>query len=181
MIAVLLAEGFEEIEALTPVDLLRRAGLTVQTVSIGTELTVRGSHGIEVTADGLISQLNQEELTAIVLPGGMPGTKHLEASAAVQKLIDHAVAQNLVIGAICAAPSILGHKGLLRGKQAICFPGFEEALDGAVIPVGATVVADGCIVTAKGMGVATEFGLVLVEKLASREKAESLHRSIQCP
>ena len=178
MIYVCLADGFEEIEALTPVDLLRRAGKTVITVGIG-DRAVTGSHGIPVLADIDDAQIATDGLEAVILPGGMPGTLHLEQSAAVQRLLDYAVAHDLLIGAICAAPSILGHKGLLRGKRATCFPGFEEQLDGATV-CGDAVVTDGRIVTACGAGAAVDFGLRLVGELVSEEQARALRAGIQC-
>ncbi len=179
MIYVFLADGFEEIEALAPVDILRRAGLTVQTVGV-TGKIVTGAHGIPVTADISVDEVQlNADLQAVVLPGGMPGTTNLETDAAVQKALDYANAQNLFICAICAAPSVLGHKGLLRGKTAVCFPGFEAALTGAAIS-DAPVCRDGQIITAKGMGVATEFGLKIAAALTSEETAESIRVSIQC-
>ena len=141
MIAVFLANGFEEIEALAAVDLLRRAGLDVVTVGVGTNKPV-GAHNIPVTADITEEQLDFAALTAVVLPGGMPGTLNLEKSAVVQKALSVVAEKQLPIGAICAAPSILGHAGLLRGLHATCYPGFEEALNGAEYEEGG-VVTDG--------------------------------------
>ncbi len=179
MVYVFLAQGFEEMEAVAPIDLLRRAGCDVQTVAVGSSRTVVGSHGIPMTADITTAEVKTDSLEAVILPGGMPGTLHLEADATVQAMIDTAVSRQLVIGAICAAPSILGHKGLLDGKKAVCFPGFEHALRGAQV-VSSTVVTDGRFVTAKGAGAATEFGLALVNLLVSPEKARELREGIQC-
>ena len=156
MIYVFLAEGFEEVEALAPVDLLRRAKKEVQTVGV-TGKVVTSSHGVPVTAD-----LTQEELSLngnvemIVLPGGMPGTLNEEASEVVQNAIAFCAANDRYIGAICAAPSILGHLGLLQGKTAVCYTGFEKDLKGAAIGADG-VVTDGKIITARGAGVALEF------------------------
>ncbi len=179
VIYVMLAQGFEEMEAIAPIDLLRRAGCEVKTVAIDETLTVTGAHGITVTADLPASEAVTDSLEALVLPGGMPGTRHLEASETVQRLIDYAVANDLVIGAICAAPSILGHRGLLEGKRAVCYPGFENELHGAIVE-NASVVTDGHMITAKGAGVADAFGLALVHVLVSEETANRLREGIQC-
>ena len=170
MIYVFLADGFEEIEALAPVDLLRRAGVSVQTVGI-TGKTVTGSHNISVTADILPEEVVlNEAVQAVVLPGGMPGAKNLDADETVSRAIAFAAEKGKLLCAICAAPFLLGKRGLLQGKTAICFPGFEADLTGAEISEQ-SVCRDGNIITAKGMGVATEFGLKIVEAL-SDEKTE---------
>ncbi len=179
MIYVFLAEGFEEMEAIAPIDLLRRAGCDVKTVAVGGALVVRGAHGIAVTADMLEADVTTASLEAVVLPGGMPGTLNLEASETVQKTIGYAYDHGLVLGAICAAPSVLGHRGFLNGKCAVCYPGFENALEGANVKQD-SVVTDGNIVTAKGAGVADAFGLALVAALVSKEKADELREVIQC-
>lgn len=178
MIYVFLAPGFEEIEALAVVDVLRRAELHVVTVGVGEDFVI-GSHQIPVAADIYERDLVLDEnVQAIVLPGGMPGTLNLEKSPVVQKAIDWSVEKNRLICAICAAPSILGHKGLLDGKNAICFPGFENELTGASLSKD-FVVCDGNIITAKGMGSAVEFGLKIAEKLASAEKVKKIRASLQ--
>ena len=179
MIYVMLAEGFEEMEAIAPIDLLRRAGCDVQTVAVGESTAVKGAHGIVVTADRLERDVTTDGLEAVILPGGMPGTLNLEANETVQKLIDFAFENSLILGAICAAPSILGHRGFLRGKRAVCYPGFEDALDGALVE-SASVVTDGTIITAKGAGVADQFGLALVAALVNEETANTLREGIQC-
>jgi 4-methyl-5(b-hydroxyethyl)-thiazole monophosphate biosynthesis len=179
MIYVFLAEGFEEVEALTPVDLLRRCELEVKTVGIKSQI-IRGSHGIPVVCDIEENEIVlDDKLQMIVLPGGMPGTLNLEKSPKVQEAIDYCVKNNIYIGAICAAPSILGHKGLLNGKEAICFPGFEAQLTGAKIS-NDVVCKDDKIITAKGAGVAIEFSLKLVETLISKQRADKLKGSLQC-
>lgn len=178
MISVFLAQGFEEIEALSVVDVLRRAHLSVEMVGIGGRC-VRGAHGIEVTADIIDQEWNAEGLEAVVLPGGMPGTLHLEQSEVVQKAIDTAVQRKLPLCAICAAPSILGHKGLLDGKRAVCFPGFEKDLTGAKIETD-PVVEDGGIITARGAGVAMAFALRIAAALTSPEKAAEIGDAMQC-
>ena len=178
MIYVFLAPGFEEIEALAVVDVLRRAELEVLTVGVGEDFVI-GSHQIPVACD--ISEKNlilDEKVEAIVLPGGMPGTLNLEKSETVQKAIDWATKNNKLVCAICAAPSILGHKGLLDGKNATCFPGFEDELFGAEISKD-YVVKDGNIITARGMGSAIEFGLQIAEVLTSTDNAQKIRASLQ--
>ena len=178
MIYVFLAPGFEEIEALAVVDVLRRAELDVLTVGVGEDFVI-GSHQIPVACD--IAEKNlilDEKVEAIVLPGGMPGTLNLEKSETVQKAIDWAIENNKLVCAICAAPSILGHKGILDGKNATCFPGFEDELFGAEISKD-YVVKDGNIITARGMGSAIEFGLQIAEVLTSKENAQKIRASLQ--
>lgn len=177
-IAVFLAMGFEEIEALTTVDILRRAELQVETVGVGGPV-VRGAHGVSVLADVTDEQWSVDGLSAVVLPGGMPGTLNLERSPVVQGALDVAQQRGLWIGAICAAPSILGHRGLLEGRTAVCFPGFEGELKGARLD-DRPVVRDGRIITGRGAGVAVDFALCLAEQLASPETAEKIRAGMQC-
>jgi 4-methyl-5(b-hydroxyethyl)-thiazole monophosphate biosynthesis len=179
MVYVFFADGFEEVEAITPVDLLRRAGVAVTTVGV-TGKVVTGSHGIPITTDVTQDALSGfADAEMIVLPGGMPGTRNEEASAVVQSAIDFCAASGRFLAAICAAPSILGHKGLLAGKQAVCYTGFESQLTGAQI--GTTgVVTDGNIITARGAGVAVAFGLALVAALCGDQKAAEIRSSILC-
>lgn len=173
MIYVFLADGFEETEAVTPIDMLRRSGKKVVTVGVGDNI-VTGSHGIPVVTDTIAQEAPlSDELEMIVLPGGMPGTLNLEKSEYVQKAIDFCVENGKYIGAICAAPSILGHKGLLDGKKAVCYTGFETQLTGAVIGEG-NVAEDGIFITSKGAGTAMNFALKLVEKAVS--PAESIRQ-----
>lgn len=177
MIYCFLANGFEEMEAISPVDILRRAGFDVLTVGIGNDV-ITGSHGISIFTDIVETEVDMnQDLQMIILPGGMPGTLNLERNIVVQEMIDYCVKNDLFIAAICAAPSILGHRDLLTGKKAICFPGFEEQLTGAVIS-DEFVVRDGNIITAKGAGVAQEFGLKLVEVLRSKDAADMLEKSL---
>jgi len=177
-IAVFLAPGFEEIEALAAVDVLRRAELTVETVGVGGRV-VTGSHGIPVVADTEAADWSAEGLSAVVLPGGMPGTLNLEKSPVVQGAIDTALRERLWICAICAAPSILGHRGLLDGRRAVCFPGFESELRGVVLS-DEPVVVDGPFITARGAGVAVDFGLRIVAELISPARADKLRAAMQC-
>ena len=178
MVYMFLANGFEEIEALCPLDLLRRAGVEVKTVAVGVEdLHVTGSHGITVVADMDERDFTDAAPEMVILPGGMPGTTNLMASSTVDTAIETALKGDAWICAICAAPMILGEKGLLRGKRAICFPGFEEHLRGATV-AAERVVRDGKVITAAGMGVALDFGLALVAALHGKEAALQLRRAV---
>lgn len=177
MVYVFLADGFEEMEAIAPIDLLRRAGIKATTVGV-TGKIVMGAHGIPVTADITEKELADiSDAEMIVLPGGMPGTLNEEKSETVQSAIDHCMKNNIPIGAICAAPSILGHKGILDGKKAVCYPGFESELLGAEVSCEG-VVTDGNITTARGAGVAAEFGLELVRVLCGEEKSRQIRAAI---
>ncbi len=176
MIYLFLANGFEEIEALCPLDLLRRAGLAVTTVGIGGDM-ICGAHGITVAADIPEGMYADSAPDMLILPGGMPGAKHLDESRVVDTALKAAARSGSFIAAICAAPMVLGHRDLLVGKEATCYPGFEEHLAGATISKD-RVVRDGKIITAAGMGVALEFGLALVEALKGREAANELRRAV---
>ncbi len=179
MIAVLFAEGFEEVEALAPVDLLRRAGLSVVMAGVG-GIEITGSHGITVKMDQEAEKIDPAELEALVLPGGLPGTLNLEKSQVVQGLLEHCAANGKVIGAICAAPSVLAHKGLLKNREATAFPNFQKDLqEGGAVLSESFVCEDSNFITGRGMGVATQFGLKLVERLVSPEKAAEIQASIQ--
>ncbi|WP_177920315.1 DJ-1 family glyoxalase III [uncultured Eubacterium sp.] len=177
MVYVFLADGFEIIEALAPVDMLRRAKIDVKTVGVSSEI-VTSSCGVGVKCDMTIDEFDFYDVEAVVLPGGMPGTLNLENSSAVQKVIDNANNTNAFICAICAAPSILGHKGLLSGKKAVCFPGFENSLEGSE-QCREYVVTDGKFITAKGAGVCIDFGLEIVKQLRNEELANEIRKSIQ--
>ena len=175
MVYMFLATGFEEVEALAPLDLLRRAGVEIKTVGVGAK-TIVGAHSIPVVADMTDAEFSDVAPEMVILPGGMPGTLNLDASEVVHRAIKSAVNANAHLAAICAAPMILGKLGLLSGREAICYPGFEEHLEGAKIS-SKTVVNDQKITTAKGMGVAVEFGLKLVEILKGKDIAEQLRAS----
>lgn len=178
MICVFLANGFEEIEALAPVDFLLRAGIEVKTVGVSGKMC-KGAHGISVEADILPQDVVLDEsVQGIILPGGMPGAENLNNSTDVQKAIDYCSENNRIIGAICAAPFILGRKGLLKGKNATCFPGFEDELKGARL-VEDGVIIDGNIVTARGAGVAWEFGAAICSIITGEEKSLQILRGIQ--
>ena len=178
MIYMFLADGFEEVEALCPLDLLRRAGLEVTTVAVGGKETVTGSHGIVVHADIPDVMYRDSAPDMIILPGGMPGSTHLDESRVVDSALKVASKKGAYLCAICAAPLVLGKRGYLEGKRAICYPGFEEYLKGATVSYTESVVRDGNIITAKGMGVALDFGLELVRVMKDGETADRIKASI---
>ncbi len=177
MITVLLADGFEEIEALTPVDFFRRAGLDVKTVGITNKIAV-GSHGIPVICDLTPDEVELDKVSLAVFPGGMPGALNLDASPFTDEVIDAVTKNSGRLAAICAAPLVFGRRGLLSGKKAVCYPGFENELIGAEISKDESVVTDGNITTAKGMGVSIDFAKELVSLVCGEEKANSLSYAI---
>lgn len=177
MIYVFLANGFEEVEALTPVDFLRRCELDVKTVGVSGEVAL-GSHRIPVVCDITVDEVDLEQADAVILPGGMPGTLNLEACQTVQDAVKWCVEHDKWVGAICAAPSVLGHMGVLEGKRATCFPGFEQELKGAKVCVE-PVVRDGKIITSRGAGTASQFAFALIEALCSPEQAARMKASVQ--
>lgn len=170
---VLLAEGFEECEALVPVDVLRRAGATVCTASLADDTTVSGAHGIKVVADVRIDDIDPQSIDCLVLPGGGEGTRRLGESKKVESLIRHCADNGIYIGAICAAPSILGKMGLLAGRRAVCFPEFQEFLADSII-TRSKVETDDIFITAVGAGAAYEFAFALTEALYGSDNAETL-------
>ena len=174
-----LAEGFEETEALAPVDILRRARIDVKTVGVGGSV-ITGSHKIPVTADMTIDELAlDDDVEGVILPGGMPGVKNLYADQRVQDAVTYCAARDLYICAICAAPSIPGRMGILIGKQATCFPGFESDLLDAHVSAD-KVVTDGRIITAKGAGCALDFGFAIVAAVKSKALASDVAAAMQC-
>ncbi len=186
MVIVFLANGFEEIEALTPVDFLRRAGAKVLTVAVekggaqGREVV--GAHGITVLAD--VAERDfvlPDGVDMVILPGGMPGSTNLDDSPLVDGVLYAARERGAYLCAICAAPLVLGHRGYLNGLHATCYPGFESELDGAICESGVAVVQDGKVVTAPGMGAAQPFALKLVELLYGADRADELRRGVITP
>jgi len=173
---VLMAAGFEEIELTTVVDLLRRAEIDVTLASIDKQECVKGAHEMGIMADKPLCCCESNGYDALVLPGGWPGALNLCESGDVQKIISEFAKAGKLIAAICAAPYILGQMGLLNGKMATCYPGFEEELKGATISNDCTVT-DGNIITGKGPGYAAQFALAIVDKLLGREKTEELEKS----
>jgi 4-methyl-5(b-hydroxyethyl)-thiazole monophosphate biosynthesis len=172
-VVVFLADGFEEIEALTVVDVLRRGGVDVASVSIAGKLNVMGAHNIEVKADRLFDHTEDSKADMLVLPGGYNGMLNLKAHSGVNELCAEFDKAGKYVTAICAAPSVLGVKGLLNGKCAVCYPGFEEQLEGATIGDG-NVVVDGKYITSKGPGTAAEFALTLLATLKGDATAQNV-------
>ena len=177
MVYMFLANGFEEVEALCPLDLLRRAGVEVTTVGIGAE-QITGSHGITVQADISDTFYTDSAPEMIILPGGMPGSTNLDESKTVDAALKVAARKSAFLCAICAAPLVLGKRGYLNGKRAVCYPGFEDQLTGATVSETEGVVRDGNVITAKGMGVAFDFGLELVRALKDNETADKIKASV---
>ena len=174
-----LADGFEEIEALAVIDILRRAGIPVTTVGVGGEV-ICGSHQIYVTADMTVDEFEiNDDISGVILPGGMPGVKNLYADDTVKDTVSFCAARDLFVCAICAAPSILGRMGILMGRKATCFPGFEDQLLDAEVSSD-KVVVDGKIITAKGAGCALDFGFAIVEQFEDKQTADRVAASMQC-
>ena len=171
-----MAEGFEEIEALSVVDILRRGSVEVNMMSITDNPFVTGAHGIEVTTD-TVEEFEIEDEDMIVLPGGLPGADNLRKSTKVCNTINQFLKEKKYIAAICAAPYILGQLGVLKGKRATCYPGFEKHLDGAQY-TATSVEVDGNIITANGPSSATKFALTLLEKLVSKECADNVAKGM---
>ena len=172
-ICIFLATGFEEVEALFPLDILRRGGVDVKTVSVTGEKAVVGAHGVPVGADILFEDLDLEKVEMIVLPGGLPGATNLDQHAGLDKLIMHFADSKKPLAAICAAPFIFGKRGLLAGKKATCYPGFDKYLEGAEYTGNKVEVAENFI-TAKGPGAAWEFGFAILEKFVGKEKTQEV-------
>lgn len=177
MVYLFLQEGFEEIEAMAPIDILRRAGADLKVVGEN-GLTVTGSHGITVKADLEPGDVSFSDMDMMILPGG-PGTPNHEKSSIVQDALRFCAENGKFIGAICAAPSVLGHMGLLRGRNAVCFPGYEKELEGAAVLFDPVCVS-GKIITARGAGVSVDFALALVSVLYGEEKSLEIRKKIQC-
>lgn len=175
--AIFLADGYEEIEALAVVDVFRRAGIEMDMVSISEELLTNGSHKIQVMADKLLKDIAFEEYDMLILPGGLRGMQNLENCESLMQQIDAFYEQDKYVAAICASPSILGRRGILAGKQATAYPGFEDELKGATV-VDAGAVRNGNVITGRSMGSAIEFALLLVETLLGKEKAEEIAEQI---
>jgi protein deglycase len=172
-IAVHLAEGFEEIEAVSIIDVLRRAEINVTVVSVTDKLEVTGSHGIKIITDKLFNVVNYELVDMIILPGGMPGASNLNNHLGLREQILNFYDNKKLLGAICAAPLVFGSLGILKDKKATCYPGFENQLHGAIVTMENVEVSEN-IITAKGAGVAIDFALKIVELLKGKEPANKL-------
>lgn len=173
---ILLADGFEEIEALTPADILRRMDIDARLVGVSSKL-VKGAHGIELTADATLNRLKADTPDAVLLPGGMPGAKNLDSSPFVRELLLRCRDRGALICAICAAPMVLGRLGLLEGRRATCYPGFEEHLRGAEL-VKEPLVTDGRFITANGPGAAAAFGFAAGTALRDEVSAKFTARAM---
>lgn len=172
-----MAEGFEESEALLPLDILRRGGMDVKTVSVTGDKIVTGSHQVSVVADVLFEEIKEEDVEMIVLPGGLPGSTNLDAHAGLDKLVKSFAAQSKSLAAICAAPLVYGKRGLLKGKKATCYPGFDKFLEGAEYTGNLVEVADNFIL-GKGPAAAAPFGFAILEKYAGVEKVNEIKKGM---
>ena len=177
MLYIFLADGFEEIEALAPLDIFRRAGIDAATVGV-TGKTVTGAHNIKVEADISLSDVDKDKITAVLLPGGLKGTENLDGSDKVKELVTYAHTAKKLVCAICAAPMILGKMGILNGKEATCYPGFEEYFNGGKY-IKTSVVKCENIITANGMGSAYKFGFAITAELKDEKTAEKIKAQIQ--
>lgn len=175
---IFFANGFEEIEGLTVVDLLRRAKINITTVSITESQEVTGAHNIKVIADELFGESDYDNAKMLILPGGMPGTTHLLQHKKLRELLLRHNSENKMIAAICAAPSVLGMNGILEGKKATCYPGFEDKLIGAIY-TNEKVVEDKNVITSKGLGTAIDFAASIIEHYQGRKVANQIKSSIQ--
>lgn len=176
-IGVFFAEGFEEIEGLTVVDLCRRAQIDTDMISITEEKVVMGSHAIPIIADKVIAEVDFDSMDMIVLPGGLKGTQNLEACEPLMEQVDAFYNGGKYVSAICAAPSILGHRGILNGKEACSYPSFESHLEGAVVKQESAVMCDN-ITTSRGMGCSIDFALAIIERFKGKEAADKIAASV---
>ncbi len=172
-----LANGFEDIEALAPVDILHRGGIEIKTVSIGDSIMVESAHGVQVKADMMFGEADLKDADLLLIPGGMPGAKNLDEHEGVRCALAKQAEQNKLIGAICAAPMVLGHLGLLRGRKATCYPGFETELDGAIY-TSEPYTVDGNIITGKGPGASFEYAYALLTLMKGERVVEALKKGM---
>lgn len=172
-----LADGFEEVEALAPLDILRRGGQEVVTVSINEDNFVNGAHGVTVVADANIGDVDVSDADLLVLPGGMPGAKNLLECGKVCEALVRQNAEGKLVAAICAAPMVLGLNGILEGKKATCYPGFENCLNGAAY-TAELVTEDGNIITGRGPGAAMEFGYTLLSRFVDKEVVDGMREGM---
>jgi len=177
-VLVPLAEGFEEIEAITIIDLLRRADIAVSTASLG-NTAVKAAHGITVHADTTLDEALKQDYDMVVLPGGMPGSENLDQDKRVHGVLHKMAESGKLVAAICAAPKVLGNAGLLKGKHATSYPGFLDKMNlPGVTYTGAPVQCDGKIITGRGPGTAMDFSLSLIEALAGKDKRDSVEKGL---
>lgn len=180
MLHILLADGFEEIEALATLDILRRLQIPVQTVSIKGARQVCGAHGLTLKTDCLLRKNELRQSQGLILPGGMPGAANLNSNEAVKKILLHHHIQHTPMAAICAAPMVLGSAGILEGRRATCYPGFEDYLKGAII-VNESVVRDDNIITAIGPAATFDFAFAIASMFLSKERIEAEKKAMQFP
>lgn len=178
MLYMFFAQGFEEVEAIAALDVIRRAKIDIKSVGVGYNI-ITGSHGVSVVCDTVTDDISVDGIDGVILPGGMPGTNNLYDCQKVHEAVDCCATNGKLLSAICAAPLILGRKGLLDGKVAVCFPGFEDELKGAIIS-DKFVCTDGNVITAKGMGSAVDFGLAIVAYFKGQAFADELKATLQC-
>ena len=178
VVYIFLADGFEEAEALVTTDILRRAGAHVRLVSVTEGEIVKGAHGISVFCDAPFENCDFSEGAMFVLPGGLPGADTLNQHEGLRKLLVKSAGENKMVAAICAAPMVLGGLGLLKGKKATCYPGFEGKMEGADYQANESAVIDGNVITGRGPGASFDFGFALVEKLYGAEKVEELKNAM---
>jgi len=177
MYYIFLAEGFEELEMITILDILRRAQIDIKTVSISTSNMVKGSHGVEIKTDIVLNELNIEKIKGIILPGGIPGATNLQKNEELKELILEINNQNKLLAAICAAPLVFGMHKILSNRKATCYPGFEEYLENAII-VDEDVVVDKNIITSKGPATASKFAYELVKYIKDELLAKSIFKGM---
>jgi len=177
MVVFLFAEGFEELEAIAPADILNRSGKDVKFVSVTENKTVKGAHGFSYLCDMTVSELKLEDIEMLVLPGGGKGVENLDSFDGLDGLLEYCMNNGKYVAAICAAPSLLGKRGWLEGKRAVCYPGFEKYLTGAEY-VDSPVVESENIITSKAAGTAVDFGLVLSRILSGAETSEGVRKAI---
>ena len=175
--AILFAEGFEEVEALTTVDLLRRADIACDIVAVDDGGEIVGAHGVAVRADRAFSGTDFSAYDGLILPGGMPGTTNLAKENKVLTLLKEYYEAGKLTAAICAAPTVLAKAGLLQGKRAVCYPGMEDGLRGALAAFD-PVAVDGTVITSRGVGTAIPFALAIIEYFLGSEKAADISKSI---
>lgn len=173
MIYEFLADGFEEVEAITPVDLIRRAGYEIKTVSIMDTTTVNGTHGIPVVADGVFGDFDYADAEVLIIPGGMPGTSNLMDHKGLADLLLKQNSEGKKIAAICAAPMFLGKLGISNGKKAICYPGCEGNVTGAEF-ININAITDGNVTTGRGPGAAMDFALEIIRVLGGQDKVNEI-------
>lgn len=177
MVYMLLGTGFEETEAVAPLDLLRRAGVQIQTVGLNGK-TVYGSHGIGIETDIEIGQLDLTDLEMVIIPGGLGGVASIRACEAAMNTLKFATDNGKFVGAICAGPTVLADLGITDGKNATCYPGCEDGMGSAKMVEGAAAVRDGNVITGTSAGTAIPFGLALIEALKGREAADAIAKQI---